>query len=482
MSSGINESSSDAAKRKYDLIYGLDDKPAPAQAVYGALQHLLAMFVGIITPAIIISGVLKLPIEYSSFLISMALFASGVGTFIQVSRFGPLGSGLLSIQGVSFTFISTIIVIGMSVTKSGGSIETALATIFGCTFLGSFFTMGASRLLPYLQKVITPVVSGVVVLLIGLTLIQVGMVDFCGGFASKGTPAFGSLENVGLGALVMTIIIFLNRSNRPLLRMGSVVIGLLVGYIVAVLMGKVDFSQLAGISLFSIPIPFKFGFFKIDFAMMFTVGIIYLLIVMEAIGDLTATSMLSGQPVEGDEYVKRVSGGILADGFNSAIAAVFSAFPLATFSQNNGVIQMTGVASRHVGKYIAGILVLLSIFPILGGVISLIPKPVLGGATLILFAMVASAGIRIITTKPLGRTEMLILAISLGSGLGVHFVPEVLSNMPKLVQDIGHSSIAVGGLSAILATLVLSFGDVEDDETEEKEKPQEVRETAETVE
>jgi len=464
MSSEVKESSSDAAKRKYDLIYGLDDKPAPAQAIYGALQHLLAMFVGIITPAIIISGVLGLSIEYSSFLISMALFASGVGTFIQVSRFGPLGSGLLSIQGVSFTFISTIIVIGMSVTKSGGSIEAAMATIFGCTFLGSFFTMGASRALPYLQKVITPVVSGVTVLLIGLTLIQVGMVDFCGGFSAKGTPDFGSLQNVGLGALVMTIIIFLNRSDRPLLRMGSVVIGLVVGYIVAAFMGKIDFSQLAGVSIFSLPVPFKFGFFKIDMAQMFTVGIIYLLIVVEAIGDLTATSMLSGQPVEGDEYVKRVSGGILADGFNSAFAAVFSAFPLATFSQNNGVIQLTGVASRHVGKYIAGILVLLSIFPVLGAMISLIPKPVLGGATLILFAMVAAAGIRIINSRPLGRKEMLILAISLGSGLGVHFVPEVFSNMPQLIKDIGHSSIAVGGMSAILATIVLSLTNEKEEE------------------
>jgi len=467
MSSEIKESSSDAAKRKYDLIYGLDDKPAPPQAIYGALQHLLAMFVGIITPAIIISGVLGLSIEYSSFLISMALFASGVGTFIQVSRFGPLGSGLLSIQGVSFTFISTIIVIGMSVTKSGGSIETAMATIFGCTFLGAFFTMGASRVLPYLQKVITPVVSGVTVLLIGLTLIQVGMVDFCGGFSAKGTPDFGSLQNVGLGALVMTIIIFLNRSNKPLLRMGSVVIGLAVGYIVAAFMGKIDFSQLAGVSIFSLPVPFKFGFFQIDMSQMFTVAIIYLLIVVEAIGDLTATSMLSGQPVEGDEYVKRVSGGILADGFNSAFAAVFSAFPLATFSQNNGVIQLTGVASRHIGKYIAGILVLLSIFPVLGAVISLIPKPVLGGATLILFAMVAAAGIRIINSRPLGRQEMLILAISLGSGLGVHFVPEVFANMPQLIKDIGHSSIAVGGMSAILATVVLSLTNEKEEESSE---------------
>jgi len=289
------------------------------------------------------------------------------------------------------------------------------------------------------------------------------MVDFCGGFSAKGTPDFGSLQNVGLGALVMTIIIFLNRSDKPLLRMGSVVIGLIVGYIVAAFMGLIDFSKLTGISIFSLPVPFKFGFFQVDFGQMFTVGIIYLLIVVEAIGDLTATSLLSGQPVEGETYVKRISGGILADGFNSAFAAVFSAFPLATFSQNNGVIQLTGVASRHVGKYIAGILIILSIFPVLGGVISIIPKPVLGGATLILFAMVASAGIRIITSKPLGRKEMLILAISLGSGLGAHFVPEVFSNMPKIIQDIGHSSIAVGGMSAILATLVLSFGH---DETE----------------
>lgn len=460
MSSEINEcSSSDAAKEKYDLIYGLEDKPAPLQSVLGALQHLLAMFVGIITPAIIISGALKLPIEYSSFLISMALFVSGVGTFIQVNRFfGVLGSGLLSIQGVSFTFIGTIIAIGLSVTKGGGSPEAAMATIFGCTFLGSFFTMGASRLLPYLRKVITPVVSGVVVILIGLTLIEVGMTDFCGGFPAKGTPDFASLENVSLGLFVMITIVLLNRSTNPFLRMGSVVIGLALGYIIAVFLGKVDFSRLAGVSIFSLPIPFKFGFFKFDLSQMLTVGIIYLLIVMEAIGDLTATSMLSGEPVEGEKYMQRVSGGILADGFNSAMAAIFNAFPLATFSQNNGVIQLTGVASRHVGKYIAGILVLLGIFPIIGGVISIMPKPVLGGATLILFSMVASAGVRIVTAHPLGRKEMLILAVSLGTGLGAHFVPEVFSNMPKLIKDIGHSPIAVGGMVAILTNLVLSVG------------------------
>ena len=459
MSAERNESSSDAAKRKYDLIYGLEDKPAPLQSIYGALQHLLAMFVGIITPPIIISGALGLSIEYSSFLISMALFVSGVGTFIQVNRFfGVLGSGLLSIQGVSFTFIGTIIVIGTGIINSGGSQEAAMATILGCTFLGAFFTMGASRLLPYLRKVITPVVSGVVVILIGLTLIEVGMTDFCGGFPAKGTPDFASLENVGLGILVMTTIILLNRSNNPFLRMGSVVIGLALGYIIAVFMGKVDFSRLAGVTIFSLPTPFKFGLFKFDFSQMFTVGLIYLLIVMEAIGDLTATSMLSGEPVEGKKYMQRVSGGILADGFNSAMAAVFSAFPLATFSQNNGVIQLTGVASRHVGKYIAGILVLLGIFPIIGGVISIMPKPVLGGATLILFAMVASAGIRIVTAKPLGRKDMLVLAVSLGSGLGAHFVPEVFSNMPKLIKDIGHSPVAVGGVVAIIANLVLNLG------------------------
>lgn len=153
-----------------------------------------------------------------------------------------------------------------------------------------------------------------------------------------------------------------------------------------------------------------------------------------------------------------MSGGILADGFNSAMAAVFSAFPLATFSQNNGVIQLTGVASRHVGKYIAGILVLLGIFPIIGGVISIMPKPVLGGATLILFSMVASAGIRIVTAHPLGRKEMLILAVSLGSGLGAHFVPEVFTYMPQIIKDIGHSPIAVGGMVAIIANLVLTLG------------------------
>lgn len=454
----VEEKQSEIARQRYELIYGLEDRPDPIRAFFAAVQHLLAMFVGIITPAIVISGALKLPIEMSSFLISMALFVSGVGTFIQVNRFGPLGSGLLSIQGVSFTFIGTIIGIGSMVLKDGGTPQTAMATVLGCTFLGSFATMGASRILPYLEKVITPVVSGVVVLLIGLSLIEVGITDFCGGFAAMGTPDFASLPNIGLGLLVMITIIVLNRTDHPILRMGAVVIGLALGYVVAIFLGKVDFAKLAGVSIFSLPVPFKFGMFRIEWTKMITVFIIYLLIVMEAIGDLTATSMLSGEPVEGDKYMKRVSGGILADGFNSALASIFGAFPLATFSQNNGVIQVTGVASRHVGKYIAGILVLLGIFPIVGGVLSIMPKPVLGGATVILFAMVAAAGVRIISSRHLDRKDMMVLAVSLGTGLGAHYHPDLFSHMPALIQDIGKSPIAVGGLVAMVANIVLKAG------------------------
>ena len=184
-------------------------------------------------------------------------------------------------------------------------------------------------------------------------------------------------------------------------------------------------------------------------------ALLYLITTVESIGDLTATSMVSGEPIEGDLYVKRISGGVFGDGVNSAIAAVFNSFPNTTFSQNNGVIQMTGVASRTVGYWISGLLVVFGVFPIIGGVFSIIPNSVLGGATIIMFGTVAAAGIKIIASNVIDRRGMLIMAISLGLGLGVSFRPEILSHMPYIVKQIFGSAITTGGLTAIFLNIFL---------------------------
>jgi xanthine permease XanP len=184
------------------------------------------------------------------------------------------------------------------------------------------------------------------------------------------------------------------------------------------------------------PVPFKFGFFGFNLSAFITISLLYLITTVESIGDLTATSMVSGQPIEGDKYIKTISGGVLGDGFNSALAAIFNSFPNTTFSQNNGVIQLTGVASRYIGYFIAGLLVLFGMFPVIGGVFSLIPAPVLGGATIIMFGTVAASGIKIIASSIIDRRGILIMAISFGLGLGVLMVPDVVRYFPGMLNSI----------------------------------------------
>lgn len=436
---------SNKSELKAELIYGLNDRPPLRETLFAALQHLLAIFVAIITPPLIIAGALKLDIETTSFLVSMALFASGVSTFIQCRRIGGIGTGLLCIQGTSFSFIGPIISAGLT----GG-----LPVIFGACMAASTVEMLISRLLKYTRKIITPLVSGIVVTLIGMSLIKVGITACGGGAVAKSNGTFGSFEHVGLAALVLLLIIFFNRSSNRYLRMSSIVIGLVIGYAVAWCMGLVDFSSVQSYGGFNIPVPFKYGL-SFDWSAFIALGLVYLITAIEAYGDITANSLISGEPVEGKTFVKRASGGILADGFNSMLAGVFNSFPNSVFAQNNGMIQLTGVASRYVGYYIAGFLILLGLFPAVGLVFSLMPEPVLGGATLLMFGTVASAGIRIIAAQTIDRKATLVMALSFSLGLSVELVPEILSQLPETVRNIFSSGITTGGVTAILGNALI---------------------------
>ena len=429
------------------LIYGLEDRPQLYDALFAALQHLLAVFVAIITPPLIIAGALGLDLETTGFLVSMSLFVSGLATFIQCRRIGPVGCGLLCVQGTSFSFIGPIISAGLV----GG-----LPAIFGATIAGSVVEMLVSRILKYTRRIITPLVSGIVVTLIGLSLIKVGITACGGGEAAKEAGTFGAFEHVGLAALALVLIIIFNRSSNHYLRMSSIVIGLLIGYVVAWIMGIVDFSALQDFGTFNIPVPFKYGV-AFDWSSIIALGLVYLITAIEAYGDITANSLISGQPVEGDKFMKRASGGILADGVNSMLAGIFNSFPNSIFAQNNGMIQLTGVASRYVGFFIAAMLVLLGLFPVVGLVFSLMPDPVLGGATLLMFGTVAAAGIRIIASQNINRKATLVIAISFSVGLSVELVPEILSQLPETLRNIFSSGITTGGVMAILTNALIQI-------------------------
>lgn len=432
---------------KTDLIYGVEDRPPFKDAIFAALQHLLAIFVAIITPPLIIAGALKLDVEKTSFLVSMSLFVSGISTFIQCKRFGPVGARLLCIQGTSFSFIGPIITTGLM----GG-----LPLIFGVCMAAAPVEMVISRTFRYMRNIITPLVSGIVVLLIGLSLIKVGVVSCGGGYGAMDNGTFGSWENLSIAGLVLLSVLFFNRSKNKYLRMSSIVLGICLGYGLAFALGKVDMSSLNLnlLTSFNIPMPFKYGL-DFNISSFIAIGLVYLITAIEATGDVTANSMISGLDIEGEGYVKRVSGGVLADGFNSFLAGVFNSFPNSIFAQNNGIIQLTGVASRFVGYYIAAMLVLLGVFPIVGAVFSLMPDPVLGGATLLMFGTVAAAGVRIVSSQQIGRKETLVLAVSLSLGLGVELIPDILINAPDAIKGIFSSGITTGGLTAIVANAVI---------------------------
>ena len=438
-------------EKSKELIYGLNDRPPIRETIFAALQHLLAIFVAIITPPLIISSALKFDLDTTGFLVSMSLFVSGLATFIQCRRFGPIGAGLLCIQGTSFSFISPIIGAGMLGMINGKmNVEMGLSYIFGACLVASVVEMVVSRLLPYTRKIITPLVSGIVVSLIGMCLIKAGINSCGGGQSAVDAGTFGSLQNLGLALLVLVSIIFFNRSNNRFLRMGSIVLGLLIGCVAAYSLNMIDFSSLKGSGSLNIPVPFKYGL-NFDLGTIIGIGLIYLVTAVEAFGDITANSLISGEPVEGPVFLKRAQGGVLADGFNSFLAAVFNSFPNSIFAQNNGMIQLTGVASRYVGYFIAGALVLLGLFPVVGKVFSLIPDPVLGGATLLMFGTVAAAGIRIIASTEITRKAVLVMAISFAMGLSVELVHGILDKMPDIIKNIFSSGITTGGLTAILA-------------------------------
>jgi xanthine permease XanP len=433
------------------LVYKLNDVPPPPKAALAAFQHVLASIVGIATPSLIIGGVLGLG-EHIPYLIAMAFFVSGVATFIQCRRFGPVGSGLLSVQGTSFAFLGAILAAGFAVKGQGGTPEDILAMIFGLCLAGSVIEIVLSRFLDKLKRVITPTVTGIVITVIGLSLIKAGFTDFAGGARAGddlGKPLF-----LLLGLLVVAVILITTFMGNATVRIAAIMIGLIVGTIVASFFGMVDVSSLSTAKVFALPIPFKYGI-DFDIALFLPIAFLYFVTAIETSGDLTANSVIAGEPVEGDVYMERIKGGVLGDGINSAIAAVFNTFPNTTFSQNNGVIQMTGVASRHVGMWIGGMLVLMGLFPVVGAFFLIIPKPVLGGATVVLFASIAVAGIRILASQEMTLRRIYIMAVSFGLALGVTLVPDATQHLPTFMKQVFAAPITLAGLSAIILSLVI---------------------------
>lgn len=437
-----------------DLVYGLDDRPRPWIAFLAALQHLLAIIVPIVTPGLLICQAIGVSPRDTNIIVSMSLVISGIATFVQCKRFGPLGAGLLIVQGTSFNFVGPLIAGGVLMVKQGTPVESVMAAIFGVVIAGSFIEMGVSRVLPFIKRLITPLVTGIVVLMIGLTLIKVGLISMGGGYAAMGDGSFASRENLLLSGVVLGAIVVLNRLPVVWMRSCAIIIALAIGYALAAYLGRLDFTGMREAELFEVPMPLHFGL-GFSWSLFIPMVVIYLVTSLEAIGDITATSKLSQQPVEGPVWMQRIKGGVLVNGANSLLAGVFNTFPSSVFAQNNGIIQLTGIASRYVGMWIAVMLVVLGLFPVVAGVLQAVPEPVLGGAALVMFGAVAAAGINILAGIKLDRRALLIISVSLALGLGFSQVPEFLANLPVALRNVLESGVATGGICALVTNWFL---------------------------
>ncbi len=473
---------------KKDLIYGLHDTPPFGESLYAGLQHLLAIIISIGAPPLIIAGALGADGATIAYLVNMSLLVSGIATFIQCRKFGPIGSGLLSIQGTSFAFLGTLITLGFGLMGRGYTLDQTFGILFGCCLVGSVIQMIGSRFIPLVQKIISPLISGIIVTLIGSSLMYVAIKDIGGGaFLFNNMPAdpipgsFGDPRYLLIGFTVTIMVVLANRSKNKFMRIGSVVFGVIVGCVVAIIVDMTSdavafksasdiWSAMKAAPIIAVPIPFKFGI-GFDFATFIPIAFLFLMTLIESYGDLTATSMVSGEPIEGEVYTERIASGELGDGVNSAIAAVFNCFPNTTFSQNNGVISITGVASRHVGYFVAGLLVLFGLFPVVGTAFTSIPNSVIGGATLIMFGSVMVSGIRIIASNIINRRGILIMAISLGLGFGIMVVPQIWVHIPStsILRVLLSSPITLGGTVAILLNVILpkSLGEISADSLED---------------
>lgn len=450
--SDFNQSPS--PKDQLDLVYGLNERPKPLIAFLAAFQHLLAIIVPIVTPGLLICLALGVSKQDTNMILSMSLVISGIATFLQCKKVGPFGAGLLIVQGTSFNFISPIIGIGSAMVAAGTPVESVMAAIFGVVIAGSFIEMGVSQILPWVKKLITPLVTGIVVLLIGLTLIKEGLISMGGGYQAMSNNTFANTDNLIMSCTVLAIIIILNRINITWIKSSAILIALVIGYAMAGIMGHLDFSGLKAAPLVQVPTPMHFGL-DFSWSLFIPLAFIYLVTSLEAIGDITATSKLSNQPVDGPQWMQRIKGGVLVNGANSFLAGIFNTFPSSVFAQNNGVIQLTGVASRYVGIWIAALLIILGLLPAVAGVIQAVPQAVLGGAVMVMFGAVAASGINILSGVVLDRRALLIIAISLGLGLGVAQVPQILEHLPELFRNIFSSGVATGGIAALILNIVL---------------------------
>lgn len=421
-------------------IYQLEGRVPVSRAIPFGLQHILAMFVANISPIIIVAGASGVSVKQLAMLIQSAMLIAGIGTLIQLFPLWKIGSGLPIVMGISFTFVSIMCYIGANY---------GYGTIMGAVLIGGLIEGCLGLFAKYWMKIISPIVSASVVTAIGFSLLSVGSTSFGGG---SGSENFGSVENWILGTITLLCCILFNIFAKSYWKQLSVLFGLVVGYLVAIPMGLVDFSSLAGTSVIALPhlMPFKMEF---HVNAIISVALIFLVSATETIGD---TQALANSGLNRSATTKEISGSLACDGFISSLSSLFGCMPITSFSQNVGLVAMTKVVNRFTIATGAVIMILAGIFPIFGAVLATLPDAVLGGCTIMMFGTIVVSGLQMIGKCGYSQRNITIVALSLSIGIGFTQVPELFSVFPKIIETVfAENCVAVVFLVAVILNLIL---------------------------
>lgn len=421
-------------------IYELNGTVPVAQAIPFGLQHVLAMFVSNITPIIILAGIVGVDSALQGILIQNCMVIAGIGTLIQLFPLWKVGAKLPIVMGISFTFLSVAIFIATTY---------GMGTLMGAVIIGGIVEGLLGLLAKYWIKIITPIVAATVVTAIGFSLLPIGANSFAGG---QGAADFGSMQNWIVGTVTMLVCLGCQIFAKGFLRSLSVLVGLFVGYILAVCMGMVDFSGMQNAGIVSLP---KFLPFDIEFNVgaILSVIAIFMVSATETIGD---TSALASGALKRDVTEKELSGSIAADGFVSTIAGLFGCTPITSFSQNVGLASLSGVVNRFAIATGAIIMIIGGIFPVVGALLTTIPQAVLGGCTIVMFGSIMYAGIKMMAKCGFTDRNMIIVAMSLSVGLGFTQATDMFKIFPQIIQTVfAENCVAVVFLLAVILSFIL---------------------------
>ena len=427
-------------KASIENIYSLDGRVPILKSIPFGLQHVLAMFVANIAPIMIVTAASGLSVQETASLIQTAMIVAGIGTLIQLFAVWKLGARLPIVMGISFTFVSVFCYVGP---------QWGYGAIIGAVIVGGIIEGLLGLFAKYWRKILSPIVSACVVTAIGFSLLSVGANSFAGGV---GSADFGSTENWILGSVTLICCILFNIFAKGHLKQLSVLFGLVVGYVVALCIGKVDLSALNDISIVSLPkfMPYKPVF---NVSAIVSVTMIFLVSATETIGDTSAmTNTILGR----EATEKEISGSLACDGFVSSLSACFGCMPITSFSQNVGLLAMTKVINRFTIATGAGVLILAGIFPAVGAVLATLPEAVLGGCTIIMFGNIVISGLQMIGSCGFTQRNITIAAMSLSIGLGFTQVPDMFNIFPDIIKTIfAENCVAVVFITSLILNLVM---------------------------